>query len=211
MFVPLSILEFRDRAERSSATRSGSSTRTRVHLPPVRDADPRLANALVGLGVGAGDRVSFVTFSTHHLLPGLLQGDRAAQMLNPVNIRLAPHEIAHGSSTMRPQRSSSSTAVAPLIEAIRPQLATLIFVILDGGAVGSPTTAEGPCSRAGRPAASRSSTRTRWPSCFLHERHDRPPEGRHDDPSGAVPAMAAQIGWPSPRRMSSSMSFRCSM
>ena len=51
-------------------------------------------NALVGLGVEPGDRVSFITYNTHHLLEGYYGVLEAGAVLNPVNIRLAPQEIA---------------------------------------------------------------------------------------------------------------------
>src|SRR5512140_1996318 len=95
MFVPLSVLEFRDRAAMFFGDRIGvidgdsqftyRAFATRTH---------RLANALVELGVGAGDRVSFITFNTHHLLEAYYGVIEAGAVLNPGNIRLAPHEIA---------------------------------------------------------------------------------------------------------------------
>ena len=69
MFVPLSVLEFRDRAALFYGDKIGvidgeaqftyRAFATRTH---------RLASALVELGVAPGDRVSFITFNTHHLL-----------------------------------------------------------------------------------------------------------------------------------------------
>ena len=55
----------------------------------------RLANALYGLGIGAGDRVSFITYNTHHLLEAYYGVLEAGAVLNPINIRLTPHEIAY--------------------------------------------------------------------------------------------------------------------
>ena len=42
-----------------------------------------------------GDRVSFITYNTHHLLEAYYGVLEAGAVLNPVNIRLAPHEIAY--------------------------------------------------------------------------------------------------------------------
>ncbi|HMJ80147.1 MAG TPA: AMP-binding protein, partial [Candidatus Dormibacteraeota bacterium] len=96
MFVPLSVLEFRDRAAmfygdkigvidgESSFTYREFATRTH-----------RLANALVELGVASGDRVSFITFNTHHLLEAYYGVIEAGAVLNPINVRLAPHEIEY--------------------------------------------------------------------------------------------------------------------
>ena len=138
MFVPLSILEFRDRAAMFFGDKIGvvdgeaqftyRAFATRTH---------RLANALVELGVGAGDRVSFITFNTHHLLEAYYGVIEAGAVLNPINIRLAPHEISYildhaGSKVVFYHRD-----FGPLVEEIRPRLTTRpTFVILDG--VGQP-------------------------------------------------------------------------
>lgn len=134
MFVPLSVLEFRDRAAMFFGDKIGvidgesqftyRSFATRTH---------RLANALVELGVTPGDRVSFITFNTHHLLEAYYGVIEAGAVLNPVNIRLAPHEIAYildhaGSKVVFFHRD-----FAPLLEAIRLQLASRpTLVVLDG-------------------------------------------------------------------------------
>ncbi len=134
MFVPLSVLEFRDRAAMFFGDKVGvidgesqftyRAFATRTH---------RLANALVELGVAPGDRVSFITFNTHHLLEAYYGVIEAGAVLNPINIRLAPHEIAYildhaGSKVVFYHRD-----FAPLVEEIRPQLATRpTFVVLDG-------------------------------------------------------------------------------
>jgi fatty-acyl-CoA synthase len=134
MFVPLSVLDFRDRAATFFADKVGvvdgdvsftyRSFGLRTH---------RLAHALVELGVDPGDRVSFITFNTHHLLEAYYGVIEAGAVLNPVNIRLAPHEIAYildhaGSKVVFFHRDFT-----PLIEAIAPTLARRpTFVILDG-------------------------------------------------------------------------------
>ncbi len=134
MFVPLSVLEFRDRAAMFFGDKVGvidgdsefsyRAFGTRTH---------RLANALVELGVNPGDRVSFITFNTHHLLEAYYGVIEAGAVLNPVNIRLAPHEIAYildhaGSKVVFYHRD-----FAPLVEGIHPQLASRpTLVVLDG-------------------------------------------------------------------------------
>jgi fatty-acyl-CoA synthase len=133
MFVPLSVLEFRDRAAMFFGDKIGvidgdseftyRSFATRTH---------RLANALVELGVAPGDRVSFITFNTHHLLEAYYGVIEAGAVLNPVNIRLAPHEIAYildhaGSKVVFFHRDFT-----PLVEAIVPKLASRpTLVVLD--------------------------------------------------------------------------------
>jgi fatty-acyl-CoA synthase len=134
MFVPLSVLEFRDRAAMFFADKIGvidgesqftyRAFATRTH---------RLANALVELGVGAGDRVSTITFNTHHLLEAYYGVIEAGGVLNPINIRLAPHEIAFIVDHAESKVVLFHRDFTPLVEAIRPQLASRpTFVILDG-------------------------------------------------------------------------------
>ena len=134
MFVPLSVLEFRDRAATFFGDKIGvvdgdaeftyRAFATRTH---------HLANALVGLGVGRGDRVSFITFNTHHLLEAYYGVIEAGAVLNPINIRLAPHEIAYILDHAASRVVFFHRDFTPLIEAIGPGLKTRpTFVILDG-------------------------------------------------------------------------------
>ncbi len=136
MFVPLSVLEFRDRAATYFGDKVGvvdgdlsftyRSFGERTH---------RLAHALRGLGVENGDRVSFITYNTHHLLEAYYGVLEAGAVLNPINIRLAPHEIGYildhaGSSVVAFHRDFT-----PLVEAIAPGLSRRpTFVVLDGEA-----------------------------------------------------------------------------
>ncbi len=134
MFVPLSVLEFRDRAATFFGDKIGvidgeaqftyRAFATRTH---------RLANALLELGVTAGDRVSFITFNTHHLLEAYYGVIEAGAVLNPINIRLAPHEIAYILDHAGSKVVFFHHDFAPLVEDLRPRLATRpTFVILDG-------------------------------------------------------------------------------
>ena len=134
MFVPLSILEFRDRAATFFGDKIGvidgesqftyRTFATRTH---------RLAHALVEIGVERGDRVSFVTFNTHHLLEAYYGVIEAGAVLNPINIRLAPHEIAYILDHAASKVVFFHHDFAPLIEQILPRLTTRpTFVVLDG-------------------------------------------------------------------------------
>ena len=134
MFVPLSVLEFRDRAAMFYGDKIGvidGDQQFTYRAFAVRTH--RLASALVELGVEPGDRVSFITFNTHHLLEAYYGVIEAGAVLNPINIRLAPHEIEYilghaGSKVVFFHRD-----FAPLVEAIAPRLASRpAFVQLDG-------------------------------------------------------------------------------
>ncbi len=134
MFVPLSVLEFRDRAAAFFGEKVGvidgdeqftyRTFATRTH---------RLANALVELGVRAGDRVSFITFNTHHLLEAYYGVIEAGAVLNPINIRLAPHEIRFILDHAESKVVFFHRDFLPLITEIVPQLAKRpTLVVLDG-------------------------------------------------------------------------------
>src|SRR5512141_145863 len=134
MFVPLSVLEFRDRAAMFFGDKIGvidgdsqftyRSFATRTH---------RLAGALVELGVGAGDRVSFITFNTHQLLEAYYGVIEAGAVLNPINIRLAPHEIAYILDHAASKVVFYHHDFTALVEELAPRLASRpTFVVLDG-------------------------------------------------------------------------------
>jgi fatty-acyl-CoA synthase len=138
VFVPLSVLEFRDRAATYFGDKVGViDGDVELTYRAWGERTHRLANALVGLGVEPGDRVSFVTFNTHHLLEGYYGVLEAGAVLNPVNIRLAPHEIAWilehaGSKVVFFHRD-----FAPLVEQIAGQLTRAPrYVVLEGEAGG---------------------------------------------------------------------------
>ena len=141
MLIPLSVLEFRDRAAAYYSDKVGvvdgdASFTYRAWA----ERTHRLANALVGLGVSPGDRVSFVTYNTHQLLEAYYGVLEAGAVLNPVNIRLTPHEIAYildhaGSKVVAFHRD-----FLPLIEAIAPSLSSRPrLVVIEGEAGGVAT------------------------------------------------------------------------
>jgi acyl-CoA synthetase (AMP-forming)/AMP-acid ligase II len=134
VFVPLSVLEFRDRAAAYFGDKIGVVDGEREDTyRSYAERTHRLANAIIGLGVEPGDRVSFMTYNTHHLLEAYYGVLEAGAVLNPVNIRLAPHEIAYilehaGSKVVAFHRD-----FLPLVESIAPGLSRRPrFVILEG-------------------------------------------------------------------------------
>src|SRR5271169_2161085 len=54
----------------------------------------RLAGALRSAGVNPGDRVAFLSLNCHRLLEAYFGVLEAGAVLLPLNIRLAPHELA---------------------------------------------------------------------------------------------------------------------
>jgi fatty-acyl-CoA synthase len=138
VFVPLSVLEFRDRAATYFGDKVGVvDGDLELTYRAWGERTHRLANALVGLGVEPGDRVSFITFNTHQLLEAYYGVPEAGGVLNPINIRLAPHEIAWilehaGSKVVFFHRD-----FAALVEGLAGKLtAKPRFIVLEGEAGG---------------------------------------------------------------------------
>ena len=138
MFVPLSVLEFRDRAETYYGDKIGViDGERRFTYRQFGERSHRLANALVELGVRPGDRVSFITYNTHQLLEAYYGVLEVGAVLNPINIRLTPREIAYilghaGSNVVFFHKDFK-----PLVEALIPELPVRPrFVIMEGATDG---------------------------------------------------------------------------
>ncbi len=141
MFVPLSVLEFRDRAAMFFGDKVGViDGEEQFTYRTFSNRTHRLANALVELGVEPGDRVSFITFNTHHLLEAYYGVIEAGAVLNPINIRLAPHEIAYILDHAAAKVVFFHGDFLPLVEALLPQLTSRpTFVVLEGEPTGIAT------------------------------------------------------------------------
>ncbi len=134
MFVPLSVLEFRDRAETYFGEKVGVvDGERRFTYRQFGERTHRLANALVELGVQPGDRVSFITYNTHQLLEAYYGVLEAGAVLNPINIRLNPKEIAYILGHAGSKVVFFHKDFKPLVEALLPELPTRPrFVIMEG-------------------------------------------------------------------------------
>jgi fatty-acyl-CoA synthase len=134
VFVPLSVLEFRDRAATYFGDKVGVIDGEReLTYRAWAERTHRLANALHDLGVEHGDRVSFITYNTHHLLEAYYGVLEAGAVLNPVNIRLTPHEIAYILEHAGSRVVFFHADFAPLVERIAAQLTMRPrFVIMEG-------------------------------------------------------------------------------
>jgi fatty-acyl-CoA synthase len=143
MRIPLSVLEFRDRASaffgNVEAVIDGDR---RFTYAEYGERTHRLANALRGLGVQAGDRVTFISYNCHQLLEAYYGVLEAGAVLNPVNIRLAPPEIGYI------LKHAGSTAVfyhpdfRPMVEALKPDLPSVTRWVALEGPIEGPATHE---------------------------------------------------------------------
>jgi acyl-CoA synthetase (AMP-forming)/AMP-acid ligase II len=134
MFVPLTPLEFRDRAETLFADKIGViDGDKKFTYGQFGERSHRLANALRQLGLEKGDRVSFVTFNTHQLLEAYFGVLEAGGILNPINVRLAPQEIGYILNHAGSKYLFFHNDFLPLIQKLKPSLnATKNFVVMEG-------------------------------------------------------------------------------
>ena len=172
----------------------------------------RLANALVGLGVQPGDRVSFITYNTHHLLEGYYGVLEAGAVLNPVNIRLAPHEIAWILGHAESRVVFFHKDFTPLVEQIASQLSMRPrFVVLEGEA-GGVASDEYEALLAGgsvRAAPPRRRRERAWPSSSTRAARPGVPKGVVADPPQPVPPRPRRADRPRVRPRTTSSSTSC--
>ncbi|TCK26831.1 acyl-CoA synthetase [Pseudonocardia endophytica] len=104
----------------------GDRTRT---FAEVADRVGRLAAALQGLGVGSGDRVAMLSLNSDRFGEYLLAVPWADAVLNPVNIRWSPAEIAYSLQDSDTGVLLVDDTFAPMLPALReaaPGLRTVI-------------------------------------------------------------------------------------
>ncbi len=141
MIVPLSVLEFRDRAAAYFGGRIGVIDGERSFTyREYAERTHRLASALRGLGVQPHDRVSFITYNTHQLLEAYYGVLEAGAVLNPINIRLTPDDIGYILDHSGSKAVFYHTDFAPLVERIAPTLTSHpSFVVMEGEPQGPAT------------------------------------------------------------------------
>jgi fatty-acyl-CoA synthase len=141
MIVPLSVLEFRDHAEQYFRDKIGVvDGDRRFTYGQYAERTHRLANALRALSIGPGDRVSFLTYNTHQLLEAYYGVLEAGAILNPINIRLTPQDIAYILNHSGSKAVFYHRDLAPLVQGARGALVeTRHFVVMEGGLDGLAT------------------------------------------------------------------------
>lgn len=134
MFVPLTPLEFRDRAEALFGAKIGViDGEKQFTYAQFGERTHRLANALRKLGVEKGDRVSFVTYNTHQLLEGYFGVNEAGAILNPINVRLTPQDIAFILNHAGSKAVIFHNDFLPLVSSIRGSSPSVrSFVVMEG-------------------------------------------------------------------------------
>ncbi len=136
MRVPLSVLEFRDRAAAFygdvEAVIDGEK---RFTYAGYAERTHRLANALRDMGIASGDRVSFMSYNSHQLLEAYYGVLEAGAVLNPLNVRLAPPEIGYILGHAGSRVVFYHADFEPMVAALRPSLpAEIRWVPMEGPA-----------------------------------------------------------------------------
>ncbi len=136
MFVPLTPLEFRDRAASLFAQKVGVIDGAKQFTyAQFAERTHKLANALRQSGLHKGDRVSFITYNTHQLLEAYFGVNEAGGILNPINIRLSPNDISYILNHSGSRFLFFHQDFTPLVQGIQSALqATKIFIAMEGAA-----------------------------------------------------------------------------
>lgn len=91
----------------------------------------RLASALAQNGVGAADRVGYLSFNTHRLLEGYFGVPQAHAMVMPLNVRLTPAELAGILHHSEPRILFFENDFAPLVDQLRHACPAVRTINLD--------------------------------------------------------------------------------
>jgi len=93
----------------------------------------RLAGALRGAGLKPGDRVAFLSGNCHRLLEAYYGVVEAGGVLLPLNIRLAPHELAYILNDAEARFLFLESRFLEVVESFRRECSSVkSFVLLDG-------------------------------------------------------------------------------
>jgi acyl-CoA synthetase (AMP-forming)/AMP-acid ligase II len=134
MIVPLTPLDFKRRAVRNFGDKIGVvDGGRRFTYQEFGERADRLAGALRGLDLRPGDRVAFVCYNTHHLLEGYYGILQAGGVLTPINIRLAPSEIAYVLDHCEATVLCYHRDFQGLIDEVRPHLRGLRHLVIIEG------------------------------------------------------------------------------
>lgn len=96
----------------------------------------RLANALSGLGIGAGDTVAVMDWDSHRYLEAFFAVPMMGAVLQTVNVRLSPEQILYTLNHAKADIVFVNVEFVPMLAIIREQLETVkqFVLISDTGA-----------------------------------------------------------------------------
>jgi fatty-acyl-CoA synthase len=90
-----------------------------------------LSSALTGAGVVRDDRIGFLSFNTHRLLEGYYGAPQARAIAMPLNVRLAPAELAAILRHSEPRILFFENDFTPLVEHLRHAWPSMRTINLD--------------------------------------------------------------------------------
>ncbi|MGH9677286.1 MAG: AMP-binding protein, partial [Candidatus Acidiferrum sp.] len=134
MNIPLTPLRFLRYAEEQYAGRTAIVCgEQRFTYAKYAQRTSHLAGALRELGVQPGDRVAFLGLNCHRLLEAYYGVLEAGAVLLPLNIRLAPHELAHILNDSGAKVLFLEKQFLAMADSFRPSISTIkTFCLLDG-------------------------------------------------------------------------------
>jgi fatty-acyl-CoA synthase len=142
MFVPLTPIRFLHRAIDLFGHKAGIVCGDREFTyAEFGERAEKLAAALPAHGIGAGDRVAYLSFNTHKLLEGYYGVPQAGAVVMPLNVRLAPQELISILNHSGARMLLFENDFAPLIDRLRPACPCVTrYVTLDSAVEGADLT-----------------------------------------------------------------------
>ncbi len=92
----------------------------------------RLSGALSKLGLKSGERVAYLSFNCHRLLEAYYGVPQLGAILLPLNIRLSAEELAYVLNDAAPRLLFFDAEFIPLVECLRPRVASVEHYIALG-------------------------------------------------------------------------------
>ncbi|HLK33180.1 MAG TPA: long-chain-fatty-acid--CoA ligase [Terriglobales bacterium] len=134
MKIPLTPLRFLRYAREQFPGKTGVVCgQQRFTYTQLAERTARLAGALREAGARAGDRIAFLSTNCHRLLEAYYGVLEAGCVLLPLNIRLAPQELAFVLNDSQPRFLFVEQQFLPLVEAFRHAVPSIAaFFLLDG-------------------------------------------------------------------------------
>jgi len=123
MIVPLTPLEFKQRAAKLYASKIGVvDGEKRFTYAEYDQRVNRFANALKKIGLNQGEVVSFLTYNSHQLLEAYYAVPQVNGILCPINIRLSHSEITYIINHAEARILCFHQDFLPLVKQIMPEL-----------------------------------------------------------------------------------------
>lgn len=134
MNIPLTPIRFLRHAEQQYPCKTAVVCgNERLTYSQFAERVSRLAGALRQAGVQPGDRVAFLSRNCHRLLEGYYGVPDASAVLLPLNIRLAPHELAFILNGAGPRVLFLQKEFLDVVDSFRLEVPSIqAFVLLDG-------------------------------------------------------------------------------